>query len=385
MANSTFDTDEDFRFNACVGNNGWVDHSTYSDGFDEAVAALYQAILSGGTADTLIYPIVFCARHRIELFIKSQLRRVGHIRKNISIPDEKIIKTHDLAILWSLLENLTQQCDSRYAELLKPCEPVVMDFFEMDPKGETFRYPYSQDGVKHLTDQSIIGLHRFTAAYTNLTDLMRKIEILSDQLYLEYSTNTYTKSLSRNDLENLAKKLPPRSTWADSKDILDTIKTKFITHHNISSRQYSEALKIIQSHREFSDHIGIDNSIQHCDPKKLIKLFQLREKLSLHSKSFQDSTTQEYNEANKQYMLFLSSQLSNEELATIMTLNELGSSFGCYSEHYDLMYADHISDIQNHKLSQVTYIRSKSAIKDRIYSALKTLRQEKILINLEQP
>lgn len=382
MANSTFDTDDDFHFNACVGNNGWVDHSTYSDGFDEAVTALCQVVLSGGTADTLIYPIVFCARHRIELFVKSQLRRIGHIRKGIAIPDDKIIKTHDLGILWALLENMTKQCDSRYAELIDSCRPAIMDFFEMDPKGETFRYPYSQDGVKHLTEQSLIGLRRFTGAYTDLTDLMRKIEALSDFLYSEYATNTYTKVLSRQDLESIATELPPRSTWGDPEGSFHAVKAKIIARHNLSGRQYTEALNVIQGHREFSQLIGIDNTLPHCDSVKLQELFQLRFNLNQYSRSFPESFTPQYNDAYKKYIDFLSDQLSDEELATISALNELGSNVMNYSEHYDGIYEEHLLSIQYHKRSQVTYIQSKGAIQQRICSALKVLRQENTLMNL---
>ncbi|MCH5633871.1 hypothetical protein L6228_15325 [Pseudomonas syringae pv. syringae] len=382
MANSTFDTDDDFHFNACVGNNGWVDHATYSDGFDEAVTALCQVVLLGGTADTLIYPIVFCARHRIELFVKSKLRRVGHIRKDIAIPDDKIIKTHDLGILWALLENMTKQCDSRYAELIDSCRPAIMDFFEMDPKGETFRYPYSQDGVKHLTEQSLIGLRRFTGAYTDLTDLMRKIEMLSDFLYSEYATNTYTKVLSRQDLESIATELPPRSMWGDPEGTFPAVKAKIIARHNLSGRQYTDALNVIQGHREFSQLIGIDNTLPHCDPVKLQQLFQLRFNLNQYSGSFPESFTPQYKDAYKKYIDFLSDQLSDEELATILALNELGSNIMNYSEHYDGIYEEHLLSIQYHKRSQVTYIQSRGAIQQRIFSALKVLRQENILMNL---
>ncbi len=382
MPNSTFDSDADFHFNACVGNNGWVDHSTYSDGFDEAVTALCQAVFSGGTADTLIYPIVFCARHRIELFIKSQLRRVGGIRKGISIPDERIIKTHDLEILWNLLEELTKNCDSRYAEFTNACRPIVMDFFEMDPKGETFRYPYSQDGVKHLTGQSLIGLHRFTATYENLTGLMNNIEILSDLLYQEYATGTYTKTLSRNDLERIAKELPPRTQWADPNGSFDAVKMTIVARHGLSSREFTEALNVIQEHREFSKHIAIDNTLPHCDPSKLRETFRLRSSLNGHSRNIQDAFKPEYNEAKGEYVNHLSNKLSNEELATIMALNELGSTFQSYSEHFQHMYNVHLSDINDHKPSQITYIIGKGAIEERTLSALKKLQQITILTEL---
>lgn len=382
MKNSTFDADDDFKFNACVGNNGWVDHSTYSDGFDEAVTSLCKTVFAGGTADTLIYPIVFCARHRIELFIKSQLRRVGHIRGRVSVPDEKIIKTHDLQVLWDLFKNMTRQCDKRYAELVDECTSTVMDFFAMDPMGETFRYPYSQDGVKHLTDQSIIGLRRFTKAYATLTDLMEKIETLSGILYDEYSTATYTKSLSRNDLEEIAKCLPTRETWANPTGTFDSVKHNVLSSYGISSREYSEALTLIQKHREFSSYLGIDNSIKNCSPEKLSEIFRLRSKLAKHSNTLHDIFSPEFLESRAQYANYLESNLDDEELATLLALHELGSSHNYYSESYDALYASNLEDVRHNKLEEIAYIIGKGLIEDRVSFALRKMKQYRILAEL---
>lgn len=382
MRNSTFNTDDDFRFNACVGNNGWVDHSTYSDGFDEAVTSLCQTVFNGGTADTLIYPIVFCARHRIELFIKSQLWIVGHIRAGISIPDERIIKTHNLQALWDLFVEMTKECDRRYADLVNKCTPTVMDFFAVDPAGETFRYPYSQDGVKHLTEQSIIGLQRFAQAYAVLTETMEDIEILSGLLYSEYSAGTYTKNLSRSDIEDIAKCLPNRDTWADPAGTFDFVRTSLLSKYKIGSREYSEALNLIQNHREFSSHVGLKNSVQHCNPSRLFETFKLRSALSQHSNSIQNALNPQYVKHRANFANYLNNEISNEELATLLALHELGSSHGSYSELYDSLYAKNLTDVQHNKPENIAYIIGKGMLEERAKFALRKMGQTQILAEL---
>lgn len=382
VRNATFDTDEDFSSNACVGNNGWVDHATYSDGFDDAVIALCDTVFKGGAADTLIYPIVFCARHRIELFIKSQLRRIGHIKDGISIPDGKITKTHDLKVLWLLFKDMTRQCDRRYGELVDKCEPVVMDFFAMDPKGETFRYPYSKDGVKHLTEQSIIGLRRFIGAYGGITELMGNIEILSGLLYNEYSTKTYTKKLSRSDIEEVAKSLPLRSAWRDVEGSFDLVRQQNLTRYNIGSRAYSEVLNVIQSHREFSGYIGSDNSISHCDSEKLNELFLLRTDLNKWSHNVKDMLSPEFLNSRAKYATYINDNFSNEELATMLALYELGSSYDYYSERYDELYLENLKDVHYSRSTEVNYLVTKGGVEDRVRIALKKMSQVNILSKL---
>ena len=61
----------DSDFTACVGANGHYGQDTICDGFRDAVQILISSLKSGsGTADSLIYPILFCARHTFELYLK---------------------------------------------------------------------------------------------------------------------------------------------------------------------------------------------------------------------------------------------------------------------------------------------------------------------------
>lgn len=59
-------------FNACVGENSLHDLKTYSDGYIEASVMLINNVLDNsliGQMDTLIHPILYSARHAIELII----------------------------------------------------------------------------------------------------------------------------------------------------------------------------------------------------------------------------------------------------------------------------------------------------------------------------
>lgn len=68
------------EFTACVGTNGNYGQDTICDGFKDAVHILTNSLESGeGTADSLVYPILFCIRHSIELYLKDIYHSVTSI------------------------------------------------------------------------------------------------------------------------------------------------------------------------------------------------------------------------------------------------------------------------------------------------------------------
>lgn len=77
--NSTFRLGKNIHLNACVGYNGFPNIHTYQLGYYKATIALIESANKNSyDADALVYPIVFSARHAIELFLKKQLREWGH-------------------------------------------------------------------------------------------------------------------------------------------------------------------------------------------------------------------------------------------------------------------------------------------------------------------
>ncbi|MGL6525014.1 hypothetical protein ACSZNV_08295 [Aeromonas hydrophila] len=71
----------------------------------------------------------------------------------------------------------------------------------------------------------------------------------------EYRQGTFTKNLSRDDIRNLSKFLPPISEWHDKAKI-KAIKSEFAKDYGVSTREVNEAIKLIRNNMEFSSNIN---------------------------------------------------------------------------------------------------------------------------------
>lgn len=81
-------------------------------------------------------------------------------------------------------------------------------------------------------------------------------------------------------------------------------------------------------------------------------------------------------------MEYLEKNLSNEELATLLALHELGTSHRYYSESYDELYSQNLVDVQHNKREEIAYIIGKGLIEDRVNFALRKMKQNRILAKL---
>lgn len=167
--NKTFNTANP-NYNACVGNNGYNDLSTYSEGYDESVKFLLETVFeSKSTLDTIVYPIVYAARHRIELFLKHQLLILSKINSVYNpIFTYKLMATHEISKLWDQFKTLAK-VEPRYNALTCKLDEYITDFYKIDDTGEVFRYPNSNNGLKHLTDIHCINLEAFAQRYFELS------------------------------------------------------------------------------------------------------------------------------------------------------------------------------------------------------------------------
>ena len=68
------------KYRACVGENGGYDQETIYEGGASAVEILFKGIENyDGYVDTLVYPVLYCMRHSIELFLKDTLMSLRYI------------------------------------------------------------------------------------------------------------------------------------------------------------------------------------------------------------------------------------------------------------------------------------------------------------------
>lgn len=365
-SNKTFTDGPNFHLNACVGENTGGDSDYgYVKGFAQAVFVLLSAAQSETFADpvtgeadwaymdALIYPIGFCARHYIELFLKRQIRVVGSIRKQ-KAPAEA--KGHDLSSLWG---ELVAACstDRRLAVKLQPMAEYVNDFASIDSTGQTFRYQHdAESGVKHLKKMGRINLQGLAKRFKELEGLAEDFDNYSAGVAYEYSWGTYTSKLSRADLYEIAERLPHRSDWGGDEFCL--IAQELKNTFSLGSNDFSRAIKLIQSHREFSAMVGVEIPLDHISAEVFERI-----------KNFDPRTRHPI-------------EFSRQELAVLNAIYEASPPHE-YSEAYDHVFADSLSSEFGRALLPSDVVRTIRNHSIRFRKGLAKLGQKTLLSAFE--
>lgn len=327
-------------FNACVGNNGIQDHETYGLGYHEATLCMIDACKKHSvTLDAIIYPLVFCARHRIELFLKDCLLKFKEIRTTPKIDEKLLQSTHDLEKLWYIFKDVAAETDRRFLFFRSNAEDYILDFAEMDLTGETFRYPYDKYKTIHMEETPIINMLILEKRYNELSKMMEELEFLTKFLIYEYAQKTYTSELSRAELEEISKSLPKKDEWGG--ESFDKAKEKIKTKFDLSNGKLSKAIDIIKKHKEFSYNIGCFLPLQILSPKEF-ELY-LETYRYLHSEKKYGRKTSERDgmhevlHAEAKCVEKIKNELPREAIVGLFTLLELGK-LNYYSEALDFLY-----------------------------------------------
>ncbi|EPV3042857.1 hypothetical protein ACV3HB_002609, partial [Acinetobacter baumannii] len=177
--NRTFLGSEPTWANACVGNNGFVNYLTYAEGFSKAANLILDDLLKniGKNVDLFIYPICFNMRHSIELRLKGSIEEINKLAeiKNEKLPSFSLSSSHDIGNIWNYFRQNSELLDLRFQKLNNLLDQTIKDIAEIDPTGQTFRYPADKDDKKHLTEQRIISCkvlkNKFAELEENLDNL----------------------------------------------------------------------------------------------------------------------------------------------------------------------------------------------------------------------
>ncbi|MFN3188772.1 MAG: hypothetical protein ACK42D_04510 [Candidatus Paceibacteria bacterium] len=138
---------EDWQMNACLN---WYHDPTelYIVGYKEAGDALVQSVANrNGTADSLIFPIVFLYRQYIELRLKSLLLEGSRL---LDIAYEQK-RGHQLSKLWPKVRSILAELwpeGSKTGFVVFDC--LIAQFEQVDPGSTTFRYPKDLYGNNSL-------------------------------------------------------------------------------------------------------------------------------------------------------------------------------------------------------------------------------------------
>lgn len=366
--NDTFRFGENSHLNACVGNNGYVDLFRYQDGYIMATKQLLHEI---GKAvfnpDSMVYPILYSARHSLELFFKNQIHQLYHIEKIITGATNPIrMNTHDIDTLFSELTRLSNY-DDRYKNYIDSLSAYVFDYIDVDNSGESFRYPESNDGAKSLSELYCVNLGIFAEKYYEMCDIIEDIENLTEYLYAEYSTESVVCGVSRDVIEQISQKLPARKDWGEPE--FDKLKNEIITNYQISSNTFGKILNFIQNHHEFAANIGIELPLSTLQPT------ELREYLSIYDK-FEARKSQSFMKSKTHYTEQILQNLRKEAIVSIAALRALAYQYE-YSEAYGQLYSyfDNIDPCDIVFNNLVGF----GSVKQRIKNSLQRLGQKSLL------
>lgn len=267
------------RYNACVGNNGKFD-GKYFHGYDLSVKILCKSLFNDTTEiDQLIFPILFNARHAIELYLKDALYNLYRINesldfiKSIDIDVDRLQKTHDLSILWQMFESNSIKLDRRIQMYIDFQKEYITDYFDIDLTGETFRYQYTKENVVHLAETPLVNVVLFYKRYDALSQSMHELNSFIRYVENEYYVSAHTKTLSPNDLLVISKRLGHIFTWKD--DAFKETKAAIKEDYLIGSKELSDAIDIIKVTPEYSIFIGIENYFLDASKEKILAAIKI--------------------------------------------------------------------------------------------------------------
>ena len=133
--------------NACLN---WYHDPTemYIIGYKEAADSLVDSIANRkGSADSLIFPIVFLYRHYVEIRIKSLL----HDGSRLLDREHKQKSEHQLSKLWPKVRSILDELwPNDEVGDFKAMDSFIAQFEEVDPRSTTFRYPKDFEGNNSL-------------------------------------------------------------------------------------------------------------------------------------------------------------------------------------------------------------------------------------------
>ena len=114
---------------------------------------------------TVIYPILFCYRHALEMSMKWLIGNYGH-HFNVSEPKPD----HDLWRLWESCKTMFAQIDNEDAAASTSIvEKLIKEFHDLDTRAEAFRYPVKKDGT-------LIHLPNVAVDLVDLRDVVEGLE-----------------------------------------------------------------------------------------------------------------------------------------------------------------------------------------------------------------
>lgn len=338
-----FKRGKDWNWNACVGPQG--SEENYLNGYIESALELAMLVIQNnmwGHRDTLILPILYNARHGLELGLKFAIDRfviAGVVKR------DWLRRNHNIKAHWGFL-NASAIGDEKFGKTIKHLQPFVDSLSRIDTDGQELRYHTNRQNDPSLANYPLVNFLIVRSGLVMLKELIRDLQIRTVELIEERDTKTYTNICSRTDLLTIASLLPSRDRWKTEEFV--ECKNKIRERFRLSTKQFSSALDVIQKNREMRAAIGMESDFVHLTNETIIFVVNLWRNLHparattktalddcLVDDMFDDSTIARASMVGEVIDAILS-KLSPEGVAELSALYYLGRD-GIFVEYYEAM------------------------------------------------
>lgn len=330
-------TEERSEWNACIGKQAHPE--SYIDGYMDAALELVNAVIEKRQflkRDTLAMPILYNARHALELSLKHMYD---------AFLEEKIVTTplginHDIRAYWTLLAS-AKLGDTELTQHVKNLETYVISLSNIDDDGQELRYATTRDGKKSLKDKALCNLVVIRESLLKLQNIISDSKYRLEAFIDERRTKTYTNDLSRKDIETISRMLPPFDRWREN--IFKKAKREIKETYGIGSNKFSDAVDLIKNHRTMASCLGKEFNLAHLTAEKLRsvvqewKVLHVRNDLDVVGSDLVNTDfdafvghIKKYEEARKNILRLL----SEDEIADLETVFYLGRS-ALFCEFYE--------------------------------------------------
>jgi hypothetical protein len=259
----------DGQWNACIGRQGHEEN--YIDGYIESAIELADAIFEKqlvGKRDTLVLPILYNARHAIELALKFATE---HLIKASLIKDDGRKLSHNIKAYWDHLHN-SAIGDEKLSQTIAALKPYIDSLSRIDSDGQGLRYHRNRDDDPSLAEHAVANLRLIGASLRELERLISTLKHRTVDFIDERAAGSYTNRCSRTDLLAIARILPRRDLW--NSDVFDQQKAVVKERYGLSNKLFSIALDRIQENREMRSALGSESDLLHLSDDDIVSVVE---------------------------------------------------------------------------------------------------------------
>lgn len=267
MSDPFFETINDGQWNACVGVQG--SEINYVDGYLDAARLLAETLIEKemmGSRDTLAMPILYNARHGLELALKYAVSRLARLGL---MPERQGTADHHIFSYWRALDD-ANIADAGTRAAIAGLEPYVRSLSRIDDDGQELRFHETIDGKRSLDGIAVVNLPLIRDSVASMGEvidaLTRRISILQE----EHHTGTRTTRCSRSDLADMVGVLGPHSAWTDAG--FDDRRAEAMARFGLTKKALSNAIDAIRDSRDLAGRLGIETALTHARDDQLLTL-----------------------------------------------------------------------------------------------------------------